>query len=212
MLYPSLYLWRTGCVVGTIVGCLSLISHQRCTALRTHLGKFHRLRPFLTAIHIYSHNLRDDLPTLFHIHIVMDMQVETADKVLVVQCGALHHRTRQLHRFHVGHRRHSSRSSHLECHVEQSRALSLCLKLICYCPSGALRRVSQLPLLCYRVHLQHYSVGGHGQVFPLRVPLVDKGINLFERPHLPHSLTDLESPLSCMLQIVVMTVRRQFGS
>src|SRR5574344_1766122 len=211
MLYPTLYLRRTSSVVRTVMHCLAFISHERCATFGTCLHKFHRLCAFLSALHIHTHNLRDYLSSLFHIHIVSQMQVETADEVLVVESGTLHHRSRKLHRLHVCHRGHGSRSPHLECHAKQSGALTLSLKLICYCPSRTLGCISQLPLLGERVHLQHYSICCHRQIFSLHVPLVYKGVYLFERVYLHHARADFESPLPCMFQIVVVTVRWQFG-
>ena len=66
-----------------------------------------------------------------------------------------------------------------------------------------------LLLLTQGIDLQDDSVGGHGQVSSLHIPIMNEVINLFQSPHLPHSLSDFEAPLTSHFQIFKMPVRRK---
>ena len=206
MLDAPLDLRRTTAVVRAIVHGLALVAHQRRAAFGTARDELHGLRDDGTLVDVHAHNLRNDLATLLHIHIVADMQVEALDEVLVVQRGTLHRGTCQLHGFHVGHRCHGSRSSHLIGHLVEPRAGPFGLELIGNSPSGRLGRESQMPLLALGVHLQHDAVGGHGQVLALPVPVVDEVVNLLKGVHLPHTLRYLEAPRLGCHQVLVVSV------
>ena len=147
MLDATLDLWRTTRIVRTIPRCLALIAHQRRTALRTTLDKLHRLGDDGSLVDVHTHDLRDDLTAFLHIHIVADMQVETLDKILVVQRGALHGGTGQLHGIHVRHRGDGTRTPHLIGHFIQTRTGPLGLELIGDGPARTLGRKPKRSLL-----------------------------------------------------------------
>ena len=206
MLDSPLDLRRTTAVVRTIVNGLALIAHQRRAAFGTARDELHRLCDDGTLVDVHPHDLRDNLATLLHIHIVADMQVKTLDEVLVVQRGTLHGGSSQLHGFHVGYRGYGSRTPHLISHFVQPCAGPFGLELIGNGPSRRLGRESQMPLLAQRGHLQHDAVGGHRQVLALLVPVVDEVVNLLQGLHLLHPLRNLEAPRLGRHQVLVMSV------
>ena len=142
MFDASLNLWRTTGIVGTIPCSLALIAHQRCATFRTALDELYGLRDDRTLINVHTHNLGDNLTTLFHIDHITDVEVETTDKILVIQRCTLHDSTCQLYRFHVGNRRHRASTTYLVSHFQQTRAFTLSLEFIGDCPARALGCIS----------------------------------------------------------------------
>ena len=202
MLNAPFDLWWTPRIVRTVPGCLALIAHKRCATFRTAFDKLHGLCHEGSLVDIHAHNLWDDLATFLHKHVVADVQVERADKVLVIQGGSLHGGTRQLHGIHIRHRCDGTRAPH--------RTHAFCLEFIGDGPAWTLCRESQCTLLAQRVHFQHDTVGSHRQLFAFRVPVVDKVVDLLQGLHLLHALRDLEAPRTGNLQVLEMAVGRQF--
>ena len=147
MLDTPLNLRRTTRIVRTVMSGLAFIAHQLSATFRTMGDELHRLCDDGTLVEIHPHDLRNDLPTLLHIDIVADMQVETADEILVVQCGAFHRCSCQLHRVHIGHWRNRPSTSYLISHLIQSGTSPFCLELIGNGPTRTLSRESQGTLL-----------------------------------------------------------------
>ena len=147
MLDATLDLRRTTRIVRTVMGGLAFIAHQLSATFRTMGDELHRLCDDGTLVEIHPHDLRDDLPTLLHIDIIADMQVETADEILVVQRGAFHGCSCQLHRVHIGHWRYCSCTPHLISHLIQSGAGPFSLELIGNGPPRTLCRETQGTLL-----------------------------------------------------------------
>ena len=73
MLDATLDLRRTTSIVGTIPGSLTLIAHQRGATLRTTLDERDRQCYDRPLVDIDTHNLGDDLATLFHEDSIADM-------------------------------------------------------------------------------------------------------------------------------------------
>ena len=147
MLDTPLNLRRTTRIVRTVMGSLAFIAHQLSAAFRTMGDELNWLCDDGTPVEIHPHDLRDDLPTLLHIDIVADVQVETADEILVVQCGAFHGCSCQLHRVHIGHWRNRSCTPHLISHLIQSGTSPFRLELIGNGPPRTLSCESQGTLL-----------------------------------------------------------------
>ena len=147
VLDAPLDLWRTTRIVGTIPGSLALVAHQWRATFRTTFDELHRLGDDRPLVYIHTHNLGDDLATLFHVDIIADMQVKRTDKILVVQRGALHGGASQLHRIHIRHWGDGTCAPHLISHLIQSRTDTLGLKLIGDGPAWTLGSESQCALL-----------------------------------------------------------------
>ena len=147
VLDAPLDLWRTTRIIGTIPGGLALIAYEGCAALRTALDELHRLGDDGTLIDINTHDLGDDFATLFYVDIIADVEVERADKVFIVERGALHGGACQLHRIHIGHRGDGTRTAHLISDLIQSGANAFGLELISNSPAGTLGRKAQGALL-----------------------------------------------------------------
>ena len=209
VLYSPLYLRRAASVVGAVVGGLALVAHERRAALRAAVNKPYRLHARRARLGVNAHNLRYYLASLLHIHVVAQVKVEAAYEVLVVQRGAAHRSAGQLHRLHVGHWRHRARAPHLEGHLGEPRALALGLELVGYRPARALRRVAQGALLPQRIYLEHYAVGGHGQLLAGRVPVGYVVHYFLQAVRLAHRAAYLEAPAGGLLQVLVVAVARQ---
>ena len=138
------------------------------------------------------------------------MQVEALDEVLVVQGGALHGGASQLHGVHIGHRCDGTCAPHLIGHLIETRTHALSLELIRDGPTGALGCKAEGALLTQGIHLQHDTVCGHGKVLTRRIPVVDEVVDLLQRPHFLHTLGYLKPPLTGDLQILKVSLRRQF--
>ena len=195
MLYAPLDLRRTSRVVGAIPCGFSLVTHQFGPAFRTtgdELGPWSRFRS--PRIGIHTDDFGNDFPSFFHIHHVPDMQIQLLHHVGIVQRGTPHDRTGQLHRIHIGHRRHRSGTSDLEGHSIQARTGTLRLKLVSDGPTGAFGGIAQRTLLPLGVDLQHDAVRSHRQVLALHVPIIYEIINVLERSYFLHPPGYLESP------------------
>jgi hypothetical protein len=83
-------LWRAGMFVGTVMLCFAFVTHQGCVALRACKRKGDRSCIHRTRFQVHTDDLGDDLPHLFHLHLVPDVQVEFCDLIGVVQGCTLH--------------------------------------------------------------------------------------------------------------------------
>ena len=147
MLYASLYLRRTSRIVRTIICGFALIPYQLGSTLRTVGYKPHWLGYNRALLNINSDNLRNNLASLFNIHIIAYMQVQAAYKVFVVERSTPYGCSGQLNRLHIGYRSNSSSTPHLKCHFIKTCAGSFCLKLISYGPTRILCSIAKSPLL-----------------------------------------------------------------
>ncbi len=193
--YAPLYLRWAASVVRAVVNRLAVDAHQWCSALGATCDKLHWLRHDGALLDVHSHYFGNYLAAFLHIDVVAQMQVETLYEVLVVERGALDGGSSQLHWLHIGHRGDGSCASHLIGDVNQLGACAFRLELVCYCPSRALSRESQCPLLALRVHFQHYAVGCYGQILAFLVPVVYKVENLFHRVGFPYAVVRLRDNL-----------------
>ena len=209
MLNAPLDLRRTAGIVGAVPGGFALVAHQWRATFGAATDELDGLGYDGALVQVHAHDLRDDLATFLYIDMVANVQVEGADEVLVVQRGATHRGTGQLHRLHVGHGGHSARPPHLVGHFQQASARSLGLELIGNGPTGALGRESERALLSQTVHFQHDAVGSHRQVLALRVPVGYEVENFLNRLHLAHAFADLEAPLPRGLEVLEVALGRQ---
>ena len=210
VLYAALNLWRTPSVVRTIPRCFALVAHQWRAAFWTTLDKLYRLGDYWALIDVYTNYLWYDFATFLYIHVVAYVQVETLDKILVVQCGALHCGTCQLHRIHICHRSDSTSSAHLISYLVQSGANTLGFEFVCDCPSWTLGCKTKCTLLADRVHFQHDTIRSHRQFFALSVPVVYEVVNLLQCLYLLHAFRYLKSPLASYFQVFKVSFGRQF--
>ena len=206
MLYLALYLRRASCVIRTIVASLAGIAHKGRATFGAMCGKGYRSGIRLSAVFSHSHYLRDYLAALFHIHEVAFVKIETLDEVLIVECGASDCSSGKMHGVHICHGSDGACATHLICHLEQACAGALRLVFVCYGPSRRLGRHAERTLLAQGVDLEHYAVGGHGQILALRVPIGYKLHYLLQSLHLLHSLRHLESPPAASHKVLVMSV------
>ena len=147
MFYPALDLRWTSSIVRTIMCGFALISHKFGATLGAMGYKLNRLRPWLTTVGVDAHNLRNDLATLLHIHIIADVKIEAAYEIFVVKRGATHRGASKLHRLHVGNGRHGSCTANLIGDLVKAREGAFSFKLIGYSPSRTLCSEAQLSLL-----------------------------------------------------------------
>ena len=194
MFYAAFDLRRTSRVIGAIVRCLALISHQFGTTLRTMGDELYTLGNDGTLVSIHPHDFRYDLSAFLHIDIIADVKVETADEIFIIQCGTFHGCASQQDRIHVRYRGNGTRSTHLIGHRVQPCQRSLCLEFIGNSPSRTLGSITKSTLLTQGVYFENDTVGGNGQVFAFCIPVFDEFENLLKGFHLTHSLTDFESP------------------
>ena len=147
MFYSSLDLRWTSSIVRTIMCGFTLISHKFGATFGAMGYKLNRLRPWLTTVGVDAHNLRNDLATLLHIHIITYVKIKAAYEIFVVKRGATHRGAGKLHRLHVGNGRHGSCTAHLIGDLVEAREGAFGFKLIGYSPARTLCCEAQLSLL-----------------------------------------------------------------
>ena len=184
--------------------CFALETHQFSPTFRTILDELHLLHARLSLVFIDTHHLGDDFTTFLHIHHVANVKIKFLHHIGIVERGAFHNRTCQLHRVHVRNRSHSTRSSHLISHFVEPRTSPFCFKFIGNSPARTLCRITQMALLTQRVHFQHDAIRRHRQVLAFLVPIVDECQHLLNGLALLHALRNLESPRGSFLQVLIM--------
>ena len=147
MLNAPLYLRRTSGIIRTIICGFALIPYQLGSTLRTVGYKRHWLGYNRALLNVNADNLRNNLASLFNIHIITYMQVKAAYKVFVVERSTPYGCSGQLNRLHIGYRSNSSGAPHLKCHFIKTCACSFGLKFIGYGPARILSSIAKSSLL-----------------------------------------------------------------
>ena len=159
----------------------------------------------VTCIYIHIHNLRNYLTALLDIDTIANMQVKVAYEILIVQGGSAHNSPRKLYGVHIRYWCNCSSSSNLEGYLTKNSRLLFSHELIGNGPSRALGSHPQASLLSQRVYLQHDAIRSNREVLTLLVPKINIFVYLLQRTYKAHLWTNLESPLFCLLKVVIMT-------
>ena len=167
MLYLALYLRRTGCVVGTVMGSLAIDAYKRSAALRALGDEEHLLAQHETRTGIHSSYLRNYLTAFLYIDHVAYVKVEFLYYVGIMQRCALYYSSGKLYRVEVCDRCHHTSAAYLIGNLVKTCDRPLGLELVRYCPTRRLCRVAQVLLLTERIHLQNNTVCCKRQVLAL---------------------------------------------
>ena len=205
----TLDLWRARSVVGAIMGSFALITGQRTTAFRTFGDETNLVAQHETGFLIHPYNLRNDFSSLFHIYHIAQAQVQAFDDIGIVQRGALHNRTCQLHRIQIGHRSHGSCTTYLIGNAVQTGTSPFCLEFIGNRPTGRLGCIAQIPLLAERIYLQNDTIRCHREVLAFHIPISDKLQHFLQSSTFAHDIAHLEAPPGSQLHVFIMSVTRK---
>ena len=93
MFYLSFNLRRTGRFVRAVMGSFVFVAHQRASTFRTMGDERYLFAAGRSGCQVYTGNFRDNLPTLFHVDTVADVQVQRSDDVCIMQRGTFHYGT-----------------------------------------------------------------------------------------------------------------------
>ena len=111
---------------------------------------------------VHANNLWNDFAAFLYKDVIADMEVETANKVFVIEGCTLHGGACKQHGFHVGNRRYSTSAPHLESNFVKAGTNTFGLKLVSDGPTRAFRGKTKLLLLAQAVYFQHYTISGYG--------------------------------------------------
>ena len=178
--------------------------YERRTAVGTYLGELRLLGSGFALGLFHARDLGDDFSAFLHVHPVSFVDVQGTDLVFVHQRGTLYHGAAQEDGLQVGDGGDGAGSAHLVVDGEDGGAGLLCLELIRHGPAGAFGSVAQLALDGHFVDLDDNAVGGIGEVFAGRVPMADKGLDLFDAPGNLPVLAHGKAPTGGGLQGVVV--------
>ena len=134
------------------------------------------------------------------------MEVKRGHHVGIVERGATHLGSGELHGVHVRHGRDGAGPSHLEDNLPQRSLSLLCLELVGDGPARTLGRHAEALLLGEGIDFQNHSVRCNGQVLSLLVPIVDVLEDAFQGVDQPHVPAYLEAPPGRCLKVLIVSV------
>ena len=202
MFYLTFLLRRAVLLVWASPCRLLFVSNECCSTLRTMTDETERvgllslsiLRLLLTCY------LWNDLSAFLHPNHVAFGYAELSDEVFVMQCGTTDGGAAELNGCEVGYGSDDAGATYLVGDTLQLSELFLGLELKSDSPARCICGEALAFLQTQVVDLEHYTVGGNGQVLTLFVPVVDELHYLIDVLAHLDSVRDVEAHLSCKTQ------------
>ncbi len=196
-------------LVGTIMLGLALVTHQRSAALGAGVDILKGSAVGRTPGELDPGNLGDDFTALFDVDHVAGTDVEKGHLLGIVERGAPHGSTGQLHGLEVGDGRDGPGASDLEIDADEPGERLLGLELISHGPLGRLGGETDFAPLGEAVDLDDDAVGRERQLAPRLVPMGDESVDLGGGTADTAAVGDLETPLAGLLQTLPMGLERK---